>query len=91
MEIDMNLWNISMGSFRPSIASNQKWGDVIVTELTTEKLIQYIIADHRTRSPLPRTPEDYRVDNFSDEVRIWVRSKGDRFRTLVNLQYEGEA
>jgi hypothetical protein len=79
-----------MGRFRPTLASRD--GD-INTELTHDYLVDALILDHMNRSTIPRTVDDYRVEDYTDEFRIYVNEKfgykGERWRLLFNFQYEG--
>lgn len=83
----MNYWSQTMGTFTPAM-SDEKHTSLIKTRLNNEALIDAIIEDHMSRSPIQRTADDYRPEDYSDEIRIFIRS-GSRWRTLINLQYEG--
>lgn len=85
----MHYWSHTMGTFYPKLTSPPKYGWIYMTDLTNDELIERIITDHKKRSPIYRTDDDYRPEDYSDEIRIFVRS-GRRWRTLINLQYEGK-
>lgn len=88
-----HLWSITTGTFVPAMSTPEKHGQVIITTLSLPQLIDTLIEDHRSRSLYKdRTPLDYRVEDYSDELRIYVKDRASgRFRILVNLQYEGTA
>lgn len=89
-----SYWTQTMGRFRPSLASDEKKVvghpelrlTQITTHLTNEKLIDQIILDHMTRS---KRLHSYDSDDYSDEIRIRTWD-GSRWRTLINLQLEGQ-
>lgn len=90
MVMTKHMWSITQGSFVPEMSSSEKHGQVIITTFNQDELVKDLVKDHQHRSPLSRDLiDDYRVEAFTDEMRIYVRS-GKRWRTLLNLQYERE-
>ena len=88
-----HLWSITMGSFTPHCSRVEDGRVIVRTPHDGTVLAEVIIADHINRSPFfNRTRNEYRVENYVDEMKIYVHHReGNRSTLLVNLQYEGIA
>jgi hypothetical protein len=84
----MPTWTVTQCTFVPTLTDKATRTITVPRSLDTQQLADVLIADHQARSTKDRPITDYRVENFGDEIAIYVRS-GNRDRKILNLQYEG--
>jgi hypothetical protein len=80
----IRVWSISQSTFTPALS---KYGQIQIAA-DNGILSEAMIIDHMARSRGERSRQDYRVEDFSDEIAIYVFSTG-RWRKILNLQLEG--
>jgi hypothetical protein len=83
----MTRWSITQSTFKPALSEG---GYIDVPpECDARMLAEVLIADHQARSLVNRKDSDYRVENYGDEIAIYLTSPAWRTRKILNLQFEG--
>jgi len=81
----MRYWTITDGYWKPQETVN----GIVSTPLTNDRLANDLIHKHRLRARKLRLESDYWVEDFGDEIRIYILD-GRKSRCLINLQFEEE-